>query len=116
MECRFDNDMSLNTKFTGTGGMTKFVAESTKMFSAINNATIEMPFEYKGQTPTISISGGDSPALVIDMKDAAVFTENNVQWSLWDNSLGAFVAPESYFISMDIRIENGVLKIDLVVP
>ena len=75
------------------------------LFHALNNAGVEMPSGYSGKTPELSIQEGN---LVLDMKDAQVFSPVNVKWSLTDNSS----SPRSVsFDSFSATVANGTLTI-----
>lgn len=94
----------LKTDFKGTGSLKEFVAESDKLFNALNNAEVRVPDEYAGEVPRLYIeeSGGDKTALVLDMEDALLFTLNNVKWSI---SGGAVIEYRAVYV------DNGKLNI-----
>ena len=95
----------LKENFKGTGSMESFVEQCNILFHAINNAGVEMPSGYAGKVPELSIQEG---ALVLDMKDAQVFSPANVKWSLTDNSS----SPRSVnFDSFSATVVNGFLTI-----
>ena len=97
--------MALNTKYEGTGSMKGFVASSVALFKAINEAKVEVPKNYAGAEPTLSIKDSDKdPKLVLDMAEALLFTLNNVSWDL---------SGTATFVSTDVTVNNGKLIISV---
>lgn len=108
----------LNTTFKGTGTMKKFVAESTAAFSAINQARVDMPPGYDGQTPLFRLEGsGENTTLVLDLKDASVFNVEKVGWNTLQYNAGSsdyeYIAPEDLFDEFSVTVSNGNLYINI---
>lgn len=103
----------LKDTYKGHGSMEAVVNQWNGVFKALNGASVEMPSGYTGETPTFQIQDGN---LVLDMKDAQVFTPNNVTWSMQDAAIvadptaTATVAFDSYSVS----VVNGYLTIKVI--
>ena len=97
--------MALKDTYKGSGSLEDFVENINGISSAINNATVTMPSGYAGKTPTLEVKSG---ALVLDMKDAQVFSPNKVNFTFIDRS----TAPRAITIDIkDIGVVNGFLTI-----
>ena len=97
--------MALKANYKGHGSMKDFTDQSNDLFQAINDARVDMPSGYAGNQPTLSI---DSGSLVLDMRDAQVFSPNRVTWSLQDSSgAGRTVT----FVTSSVSVVAGYLTI-----
>ena len=85
--------------------MEDFVNECNALFSALNNALVEMPSGYSGNVPVLRIESG---ALVLDMKDANVFSTSKINWVLEDKSTSPRVVN---FDTYSASVTNGYLTI-----
>jgi len=90
----------MTQKFKGAGSMVRFVEESNKVFSALENIEVLVGSKYKGAPPTFKLSRGKG--LVFDMGDALIMDENNV---VWDTS-GTAV-----FTTLEALVFDGQLQI-----
>ena len=97
----------LKDTFKGTGSMEEFVEEANALFHALNTAHVEMPSAYSGAVPTLKIEGG---SLVLDMKDAMVFSPKNFKWTLVDDSTSPRVVNIE---NVNPRVTNGFLTIQI---
>lgn len=96
--------MSLKDDFEGTGPMEEFAQETNKVFGALNEMIVIMPTGYEGETPTLRLRKGDTQ-IVLDMKDALVYTIDNVDWNL----LGT-----AFYKSNTIEVIDGRLTITVL--
>ena len=95
----------LKDTFKGHGSMIDFVDTCNALFAAHNNGVVEMPSGYAGRIPTLKIECGK---LVLNMKDAQVFSPARLKWVLNDNSTSPRVVT---FDSKSATVINGYLTI-----
>tara|TARA_R100000750_G_scaffold58820_1_gene46806 strand:+ start:2326 stop:2661 length:336 start_codon:yes stop_codon:yes gene_type:complete len=104
----------LKDNYKGHGSMKAVTDQWNAVFKALNEASVQMPGGYKGEIPTFSIQDG---ALILDMKDAQVFSPTNVKWNLLDAATQANPAASDSvaFDSYSLSVVNGYLTINVTV-
>ena len=95
----------LKDNFRGHGALVPLADDLNMIAAALNNATVITPKGYQGAPPRIYVSGGDSPSLVLDMGDAAIFNPARIDYVVHGDTLQQAIA----------TLTAGVLKIEITV-
>lgn len=97
----------MDTEFKGNGPMKKFVTESVRVFSALENAIVKVPPGFIGVPPEFVLEETkDSASFKLEMNDAIMFNKNGVVIKF-----NGTQQPRSDF---SMKVTNGRLRIRFV--